>query len=351
MRLQLVVGLALMSSTAVAQEMEPGDGEATSRVLVYSDDDRTSVVTSLAQADVALPTGAAVGAHVLIDMVSSASVDVMSAATERWDETRVEVGAWARTQFRSTDLSIGYTQSQENDWRSHAISVGASRELFQRNTVVSASYGLVMNTVGRAFDPNFEQSLDGHTAEVAASQLVDAKTRVGGAYTIQYWSGYMASPYRFVTAMDGSRGPERHPDSRFRQALSGYALRSLADAVSARIGYRLYIDDWGLNSHTATARLRFAIGDRYNGGLEGRVYLQNQANFYRETYETSLEHMTNDRELSSFWDAGASADLGVRVGPVDASAKLGAIHYRFRQFPRLPRRTALLASGGLKVRW
>ena len=359
MRLQLaallVPAVSLLASPlarqAAAQELEAGEGDATSRILIYSDDDATTVTTAAVDGQAGVQRGMVIGVHALVDAVSTASVDVVSAATERWDETRVELGARASALVTGTTVSIGYIRSQENDWLSNAVSVSGSKELFQRNTVVSASYSLVLNKVGRAEDPTFEKSLDGHSVALSISQLVDRKTRVGASYTGQYLSGFMSSPYRYVSAIDGSRGPERHPDSRVRHALSGFAVRSLAPFLSARGSYRLYLDDWGVRSHTGTVALASDFGGRWSAGVEGRVYLQNQANFYRRTYPTVLRHMTNDRELSSFWDVGGSGRLGVRVGPVDADAKVGMIHYRFRNFLALPRRTALIASGGIKVAW
>lgn len=353
MWLQLALALCViaLAAPAVAQEVEPGDGQATTRLLVYSDDDATSVVTSAVDASAVLPGRVTLGAHALVDVVSSASVDVVSAATGRWDETRVEAGARAQTILQDTQLGLGYTRSQENDWLSNAVFVSASRELFQKNTVVSASYGLTLNTVGRASDPNFERSLDSHSAEAGVSQLIDGKTRVGGAYTLQVLSGYISSPYRFVSATDGTRVPERHPDSRIRHALSAFVVRSLIDQLSGRIGYRLYSDDWGIRSHTISARLAFEATDWLMAGVEGRAYLQNRADFYRGTYDTSYEYMTFDRELSTFWDAGGTADISASLGPVTADLKVGAIYYKFDDFPALSNRTALVAGGGARVVW
>jgi hypothetical protein len=79
--------------------------------------------------------------------------------------------------------------------------------------------------------------------------------------------------------------------------------------------------------------------------------VQNQADFYRESYETSLRHMSNDRELATFWDVGGSTDVSVAFGPLSADARVGAIYYKFDNFPKLRRRTALLAGGGAKVVW
>lgn len=351
MRLQLIAAIVAAATPALAQEAgAPGSGEAAGRLLVYSDDDATSVVTSVLDAEAALGAGLSAGAHVLVDSVSSASVDVVSAATGRWDEIRVELGARLGARVAGTGLSAGYTRSEENDWQSDALSVGADRELFQRNTRVAISYGLGLNQVGRAMDPTFERSLDSHSVEVSVSQLIDEQTRLGAAASAQVLSGFLSSPYRFVEAADGSRGPERHPDSRLRRALSAHGVRSLLPQLAAHLSYRVYSDDWGVVSHTASAQLVVEHG-RWLGRLEGRYYWQDRADFYRETYETSFRFMTADRELATFWDAGGSAQVAARLGPVTADLKLGAVHYRFKNFAALPRRTAVLAGGGARLAW
>ncbi len=353
MRLQLalLVGALLQSSPARGQEAETGEGQATTRVLVYSDDDATSVVTSTVDAEVALPGQLQVGAHALVDVVSSASVDVVSAATERWDETRVEVGARVAGVVADVRLSLGYTRSQENDWLSHSVTVGANKQLFQDNTVLSGFYSVTSNTVGRASDPNFERSLDAHHAELGVSQLVDRKTRVGAAYTLQLLSGYLSSPYRFVVATDGTRVPERHPDSRIRHAWSAWAIRAVGDFMSARVAYRIYADDWGIVSHTASLRWAAELGDRLVVGIEGRGYRQSRAHFFRSTYQTSLRYMSVDRELSPFWDGGGIVDIAATFGPLTADAKVGVIHYELADFPGLRSRNALIAGGGATVTW
>ena len=350
MRLQLIIASVAAAAPALAQDADPGSGEAAGRVLVYSDDDATSVVTSVVDAEAALPAGVTAGAHVLVDSVSSASVDVVSAATERWDEIRYELGARLRAAVAGTGLTAGYTRSEENDWQSDAVSIGADRELFQRNTRVALSYALGLNQVGRAMDPTFERELDSHAAELSVSQLIDPSTRIGAAASVQVLAGFLSSPYRFVEAADGFRGPERHPDSRLRRALALTGVRSLARHLAAHLRYRIYSDDWGVVSHTATAQLAVERG-RWLGRLEGRYYWQDRADFFRETYETRFRFMTADRELSTFWDAGGSAQLAARFGPVTADLKVGAVHYRFKNFTPLPRRTALLAGGGARLAW
>src|SRR5689334_6463816 len=132
LRLQLIIALVVASKAAHAQvaDEEPGKGDAKGSVAYYGDSDKTTVVTSVAEASVRLPPPVTVNGHVLVDAVSSASVDVISAATKRFDENRIEFGGNAQIGFaQSTEGSLGYTHSSENDWQSHALELGFSRDL------------------------------------------------------------------------------------------------------------------------------------------------------------------------------------------------------------------------------
>src|SRR5262249_54183036 len=98
LRLQLIISLVVASKAAHAQVADeaPGTGNAKGSVAMYSDSDKTTVVTSVAAAQVRLPQPVVVNGHALVDAVSSASVDVISAATSRFKENRIELGATAQ---------------------------------------------------------------------------------------------------------------------------------------------------------------------------------------------------------------------------------------------------------------
>src|SRR5258705_81038 len=136
MRLQLIIALALAPAVARGEggDAEPGKGDAKGSVAIYADSDKTTVLTSVAEGAVRLPQAVIVNAHALVDAVSSASVDVVSAATSRFTENRIELGTSAQIGFSSsTEGTIGYTHSGENDWQSHAIELGFTRDLARKN--------------------------------------------------------------------------------------------------------------------------------------------------------------------------------------------------------------------------
>ena len=95
MRLQLIASLTLVcgvGGAARAQDVERGDGTATTMLGVYDDDDATTAVTSLVDAEVGVADDVTIGAHVLVDRVSPASIDGVSAAPPRVGETRFRGG-------------------------------------------------------------------------------------------------------------------------------------------------------------------------------------------------------------------------------------------------------------------
>lgn len=347
-------GLAAGRTARAADERDPGDGRATARLGVYSDDDATRVVTTLVDGDVALPQSLDVGAHVLVDAISSASVDVVSAATGRWDENRVEVGGrLARARGPGgVDLGIAAVHSRENDWSSWSAQASAGRDFARRNTRLDLGVGHVRNHVGRASDANFEESLASTTVEVGVTQVVGARTVAGATYLFQASDGYHASPYRFVrTADERFTFPEMHPDARRRHAATGRLLRGLMPRLGWDTSYRLYFDDWGVRSHTGQSALVWEAARRWDLRARGRFYYQSAASFYRQDYDFPARYMTADRELTTFWDAGGGIQAAWSPGPLTADVKLDATHYRFLDFDPLPSRLAVVVEAGVGARW
>ena len=354
MRLQLIVAIAVASRVAAAQvsDDEPGKGDATGSVGIYADSDKTTVVTSVAEGSVRLPQPVVVNAHALVDAVSSASVDVISAATARFTENRVELGTNAQIGFsQATEGTIGYTHSGENDWQSHAIELGLTRDLAHKNAKLSIGYGFTRNYVGRAHDPTFEKLLDVQGAELGISQVLGKKTLASVTYTLSALSGYQGSPYRFITTMDGVSAPESPPDHRLRHAFTGRVMQMIGTANVFDVQYRLYFDDWGIASHTAEVAYTRQLAETWTLRLRARGYRQSHASFYEETYEMPMRYMTVDRELSTFWDATGGIKLAYLGDSWDLDAKLDAIVYRFEDYARLQGRVAIVSGLGVTWRW
>ncbi len=353
----LMAACALLCCIGDAQAQEEdravGAGEGVVRSAVYADSDSTLVTTNIVDADVTVADGVSVGAHALIDRVSSASVDVVTAATGRFFETRLEAGIRGDVALPSkVDLDVAYSSSRENDWQSHSVQLGLAKRMAQDNAVFSIAYGGVTNRVGRSGDSVFEESQVAHTGQVAISQLIDPTSVVSLSYFAQHIGGYQSSPYRFASTMDGALTvPEAHPERRLRQALSAEYRRYLARYAALTARYRLYIDDWGVLSHTGRAQLRVIPADRWAVEVGGRGYTQRGAGFYQQHYSQVQRYMSNDRELSTFWDVSVGGKLEWRRGALTVRANVEGIYYRFLEFASLGRRYAVVSSGGVGYQW
>jgi hypothetical protein len=350
MRLQLA--LACIARIAAAQPADDARADAKGAVSMYADSDKTTVVTSVAEGDVRLADPIAIGAHALIDAVSSASVDVVSAATTRFTENRVELGATAAVQVtRATSATLAYTHSGENDWHSHAVELGFARDLANKNAKLSLGAGFTRNAVGRAHDPTFEKQLDIAGAQLGLSQVLGKKTLASLAYTLSHASGYQGSPYRFVTTMGGFSAPESPPDTRTRHAVTARLMHAFGDHDVVDADYRIYVDTWGIVSHTVELAVTHELARAWTLRLRARGYRQHHAGFYEETYEMPRRYMTVDRELSTFWDGMGGVKLGYTGERWDLEAKVDGIVYRFDDYARLASRVAVVSGLGASWRW
>lgn len=347
MRLQLI--LLLASSIAYA---EPEGDHAT--VIVresgYVDDDATSISTTTVAVRAKPTSSLIISARYIADAVSSASVDVVTAATGRWTELRSEVLAGVAYADGTTTASLDYIYSHENDWDSHTISVGGSRDLFHHNLTLAAGASYVDNRVGRADDMNFDKHMRTYGGSVRAVWTATPVDIFTTSYDVSRSTGYQASPYRYAFVDDPSGAPiafpEEVPDLRMRHAITTRWNHHLGSDSALRSHVRLYGDDWSVRSLTAGTELVVGL-EPFELAINARVYAQQHAAFYQDVYDGPRRYMTADRELSAFQDVFA----GIRGGWIGESVAIDAsftgFAFRFPEFARLPRRMGFVAAIGL----
>lgn len=377
MRLQLIALAVLLAPGTAAADPEVALSGDT---LFYSDDDHVVVVSPRAAARVALDRdGSEAGVHAVVDVVSAASVDVVSQATPGFTETRIELGAQGayRTGAWLPGLALRY--SQEPDYRSLGGRAGADLRL-GGDTVASASYDASFDTVGRAGTAyaDWSASLQTHTGELGLTQNLGRRTRVRAVATVAVQDGYLEKPYRHVPLFDMAglqraaddgvelgldtfddyrlpeRPPEEVPDRRVRAALFARALRWFGTAGAGRADYRLYVDDWGMIAHTVELGLAVPLPAGVTAELRERAHLQSAVDFWERVYLVDGAAMipryrTIDRELSAYLASTTSAGATWRRGPLAAYGEAGLMYTRFDDFLLLDHRLAVIAQAG--VRW
>ncbi len=354
--MQLIRSGAITVVLIAAAAPARADDQFVAKTQLYVDNDHTTVVSPLLRISKDAWTGGTLGASFVADIVSSASVDVVTNATKRMTDFRREGTASLSQKISDTTLSASYIYSQENDYQSHNAHVGLAQDLLQKNTNLSIGYTLSVNTVGRSGDPNFARSLMVHDVEAAWTQNLGPKTIAQLSGSFQYDSGYQASPYRFVRIEGGEdfKVPETDPNERMRVAAVAAINRHVGKDSALQADYRFYIDDWGIVAHTVQARLLVNFGAA-TFRLRGRFYYQGDASFFQPHYLQLQSYVTSDRELSNFWAVLGGPKLDVKLpysgGSAVLEAKVDVFYYEYLDFAWLADRLGANLSVGLTMNY
>jgi hypothetical protein len=329
---------------------------AETRTNYYTDNDNNRIVTPTVNVSADIGERWAVAGHAAIDMMTCASVDVVSAATAKgyFQENRQEYGGSVTTRRDLLKLTLGAVHSQENDYSSATGSIAISDEFAKRNTTLSLAYSFTGSDVGRAHDPSFSRRLDSHALTASWTQVLSRSWVAQFSGFVGVLDGFQSSVYRFVHFADGTSGPEVAPDLRVRQALAAEVRGSLTPQWFTGASYRLYSDSWGLLSHTGELTATYAPNDWLSLRLRDRVYQQRGADFYHSVYDRPMRYMTIDRELGALYGnligLKAAIDLGglgsTRTWQLDL--KYDWMWQKFEDFRWLPERRMSMVEAGLQ---
>ena len=312
--------LLLVGSLALAQDTSQ-ERSAEGRLRIYTDNDHVTVVSPSTAASFPLSKALGVEVGSTIDVVSAASVDVITQASPTAvHEVRVEGNAaltWAVSRLQR--WRAGAVLSHENDYDSARPTIGAQLEVAERNATIDLSYTASIDRVTSTIDPNFKRARRGHIVAASFTQILDRKTYADVLLDLRRFRGYHASPYRRVPLVDPFsselvRVEERTPSVRQSAAMLLRLRRALGQEEHwfVQAGYRYYRDDWQVASHTLRGQLLRALAsDRLLLSLGVRGYFQGPAEFYQARYEASAseeapEYRTRDRILGGMRTLSAS---------------------------------------------
>ena len=354
---RFVVGLLCSSLTFVAVKADADvSASADARTSIYQDTDHTFISTTAVAASVTPIDVLSIRGRYIADVVTSASVDVVSAATGAFDELRHEGMGSVAYRDGTRTASATYVYSTEHDWSSHSISGSYAQDFFSHQVTVGLGGGFTANDVGRSGDPNFHRSLLQGSASLTLGLVATKRDLINVDYTFVYLNGYQASPYRFVRITDANvtipgiyvASPEAPPERRARHALAARWNHAVGSDSALKSHIRGYTDDWGIKSITAGTEFVLGMG-HFDLGIFVRGYAQSKVEFYQPVYDRPRKYMTSDRELATFVDGfgGLRLGFGKRVGPFEelrAEAKATGFAFHFFDFPRLVNRFGVIGE-------
>ena len=317
----IIVAVA-MSPSSLARAQDP-EVRARAGLTIYSDDQETTIYSPFATAGTKLPEDIDVNVAWEADVISSASVDVVTAATSRISELRNELSLNASREslFEDFDLRASYTHSFEQDAFSHAASVGARQGFFGNNLEIGLQYAFSFNRIGLPTDSeDLWHTLLVQNLDLDVVLLLDPSTQLTLLYSGAWLDGYQQSPYRRVpinwqTDLRGAQWlDEQSPGTRIRNALTARLRRAFGPRVLTYVDYRFYADTWSVIGHTVQLRGVVRLGETIAFQLRARGTYQGAASFYRPTYEVPTTYRTRDRRLSTHFSGVVGASINFLLG-------------------------------------
>ena len=330
--------------------------------------------------------GASLQAHYLVDVVSAASVDIVSTASPRWEEVR-HAGSLS-VDYKPGDLGVGIggSVSSEPDYLSYGGYAKLLKDFDEKNWTVFLGAGLSRDTLGRCGGLSgdctpfsvfarrvWKSSLNG-----GASVVVDQASVASLAMDIVFESGDQSKPYRYVPMfspnvaatvprgapiewVNANRLPEQPleqlPLSRRRYALTARYARRIGPST-LRFMQRGYYDTWGLAASSTDARFILDLGSRFALGTHGRFHIQRGVTFWRRAYVSGSGwdlplYRTGDRELGPLYTATGGLSFTVYLGSAADPKRWAlelmadAMYTSFRDSLFILDRTAGLSALGL----
>jgi hypothetical protein len=348
MRLQLtgslrLGGVVLLCSIGSARAQSSSADVSVSAATAYgsyADTDHVFVQTPSVSGVVSNPVaGWSVGGQYLVDVVSAASVDIVSTASRRWQEVRQQGNLDASYKPGTLGFAATGALSDEPDYLSWTVGGTVTKDLFQKNLTLLFGYFHTHDTAGRTGTPFsvFSETLNSEAFKGAATVVVNRATLASIIGDAIVESGNQSKPYRFIplftpgtyvplgASVDlvtrlrvAARPLEQLPLSRDRFALSGQLAHRFRWST-LRLEERLYLDSWELFASTTDARYLFDLGRRVETGPHARLHAQTAVSFWQRAYVLEPgfsypQYRTGDRELGPLVNVTGGYSLKIGVG-------------------------------------
>jgi hypothetical protein len=359
---------------------------ASAHTAVYADTDHVTVVTPVVAADVEDPlAGYRIEGAYLVDVISAASVDIVSTASRRWQEIRHAGTLDASYGPKNVTVHATGAISREPDYAALAGGARVTWDFWDKNHTLLVGFAHDHDTIGRtgtSFDI-FSHTLDVNTFDAGLSLTLNRSTMLSLVSDLILERGDQSKPYRYIPMFSASVAPgiekgasidsvnrerlpqrplEHLPETRERHALTA-RFGHRFDHGTLRIDERLYSDSWDLHAATTEIRYYLDLSRRLTLWPKLRVHGQTKTYFWKRAYVASLagagaldvpRYRTGDRELGPLATVavgfGGSYAFGSSLRPSAWAlvAQIDAIRTQFLDDLYVTSRTAALGTLGVE---
>jgi hypothetical protein len=350
-------------------------------VLSYNDSVSVDVLSPTLFFSVEHPAaGWKVGGSYTVDVVSTASPDIVATASRRFDEVRHAGSLAGEFRLGPTRVGVDGAVSVEPDYVGRTVGATVSADLHNKQVTPTLSYHLGFDILGRAPTPFsvFSRNIFKHSIDAGVSVITSPSTLfvVGATGVVE--RGDTSKPYRHVPMfsadvaarislgepaadIDRRRLPiaplEHLPDARERFAVLGRWAHRF-ESSTLRADERLYIDTWGLKASTTDAHYFVDVTKSILAGAHARFHIQGPVDFWRRAYVATPTpggfalptFFTGNRELGPLFEVTLGGKLRFPLNDIFAvSVQAEGIYTQFLDTIYVSNRWALFTATTLEV--
>jgi hypothetical protein len=309
---------------------------------VYYREHSTRVVQPMVLVTADLPLGYDVGAHALVDAVTSASVAAGANLDEIFTEYRKEGGVTVGKTIDRLRAALSYRQSREPDYVSQTGAASFTYGVWDNSGTVGLVLAYSRDSIRPLRLPR--KSLDVYFGGAWWAQSLTPTTLGQIGYDVMVMDGYFANPY----IKHPNLGRDKLPLTRVRHAMAARVGHYLPQTGSGlQLHYRFYIDTggrdgtdpegeaaslrypWGLTSHSVEARLFQELGRDFELRLSYRYHSQGDAGFYCPG-QPGIAPEQCYNEASHLWS------VDVKFGALATHMPEAKVYWNLRLFRNVP---------------
>ncbi len=254
-------------------------------------------------------------ANYYVDNITSASIDVQALGASEYKEERIEQSVGMDILHGKAIMSLGFTNSEENDFVSDSYHFGVSVDMFGDLTTVSMGFSNVQDQIFKTItssdgskirDPGFSEKAVRRYYRLGLSQVVTKNFLLSLNFESISDEGYLNNPYRqyrFVNGAADQFNTEVYPRTRTSNAFSIQALYYLPYRAAIHYQQRVFSDDWGIEANDSKVGYIHPFNDNFMVEFRYRLYAQTRADFYSDLHaeesSQALDFRARDKELST----------------------------------------------------
>jgi hypothetical protein len=249
-----------------------------------------------------------------VDMVSNASIDVVTTASP-YREKRTAYDLGADFVVRDALISVGAYQSKEPDYLANSANLDVSQEVFGGMTTVAIGFSRGGDKVGKRGSFGYFDEARHWQYRFGLTQILSPRWLASVNAEAISDDGYLGNPYRAARVF-GAAVPERNPRTRSSRAVKLRLVGDLGSRDAVRAEFRHYWDNWNVRAETAEVGYSRYFGEPWLADVLLRYNTQKHALFYSDNATSESLYVSRNRQLGSFNDISLGARLAYTAAKV-----------------------------------